>query len=442
VKLEAEQVLALAPDPSSASAGRKLAAAKSWTRLGRDPQALWGECQGSALYRVGVDLGDMAAKCSCPSRKLPCKHALGLMLLAATSPAAIAPAPERPAWLDEWLARRVASTERREARAAATAAPPDPDAQSRRAEQRVARVTKGLDALDLWLNDLVRGGLGAIESQPASYWEAQAARLVDAQAPALASRVRRLADVVGEGPHWPARLLDELGRIAMLSHAFRRIDALSAALQADVRQMIGWTLTHDEVAERGETASDRWIVAGQWTRDEERMRVQRTWLAGERSGRTALVVQFAMGGAPFAEPLIAGSAFVGELTYWPSAFPQRALVRSRASAPAAWIERLPGFDGVDDFLGSVARAVARQPWLDRTFACLRGVVPVHLGATGRMVRDAGGNALRLASVDAWPLFALSGGAPVDLAAEWDGRVLLPLAVVAGGAYHVVWKGAE
>jgi hypothetical protein len=440
VNLTAEQVLALAPDPGSASAARKLAVARPWRGLGRSDRALWGECQGSALYQVSVDLADMATKCSCPSRKFPCKHALGLLLLAAASPSALA-AGDPPEWVGDWLTRRAASAERKEARAVSAAdRVPDPAAQARRAEQRLARVTKGLEALDLWLSDLVRGGLAGVESQPAAYWEAQAARLVDAQAPALASRVRRLAHVVGGDARWPARLLDELGRIAMLTHAFRRIDALPGPLQADVKQLIGWSLTQDEVLAQGETLADEWLVAGQWTDDDERMRAQRTWLAGARTGRTALVLQFAAGAAPFAENLIPGTAFAGEIVYWPSAEPQRALVRARTGTARAWSERLPGFDRVEAFLAAVGEATARQPWLDRTVACLRGVTPVHRGKAGRVVRDALGMALGLAPVDTWSLFALSGGAPVDVVAEWDGEVLLPLAAIAEGTHHVSWKG--
>src|SRR6185503_11498972 len=68
VSLTIEQVLALAPDASAAAAGRKLATAKPWRMLGQNARALWGECQGSAVYQVRVDRNDMVAKCSCPSR--------------------------------------------------------------------------------------------------------------------------------------------------------------------------------------------------------------------------------------------------------------------------------------------------------------------------------------------------------------------------------------
>jgi hypothetical protein len=71
ILLTSEQVLALAPDASSASAGKKLGNTRIWQRLGQNSSVLWGECQGSALYQVKVDLSTLTTQCSCPSRKFP-----------------------------------------------------------------------------------------------------------------------------------------------------------------------------------------------------------------------------------------------------------------------------------------------------------------------------------------------------------------------------------
>ncbi|MFC6750247.1 SWIM zinc finger family protein [Deinococcus aquaticus] len=70
----------------------------------RPPGSLWGECQGSGQtpYLTGVDLSGPAFRCSCPSRKFPCKHALALLLLHATHTgqfgSATPPAPSRAGW--------------------------------------------------------------------------------------------------------------------------------------------------------------------------------------------------------------------------------------------------------------------------------------------------------------------------------------------------------
>jgi uncharacterized Zn finger protein len=76
-------VAGLAPDDKAVAAGRRLASSAHWQGLGRSGRALWGECKGSRRYQTRVDLSDLAARCSCPSRKLPCKHTLGLLFLAA-----------------------------------------------------------------------------------------------------------------------------------------------------------------------------------------------------------------------------------------------------------------------------------------------------------------------------------------------------------------------
>src|SRR5262249_2199666 len=152
-------------------------------------EALWGKCQGSAVYQVKIDLSNLGYNCSCPSRKFPCKHVLGLLMLTAQSPEAVT---ERttPDWVDDWLAKRRAREEKAAApRKESAAGPVDEKARQKRAEQRGANVRDGLARLDLWMKDLVRTGLAAVETQPESFWDEQAKRLVDAQAPGLASRV-------------------------------------------------------------------------------------------------------------------------------------------------------------------------------------------------------------------------------------------------------------
>ena len=49
--------------------------------------------------------------------------------------------------------------------------------------------------------------------------------------------------------------------------------------------------------------------------------------------------------------------------------------------------------------------------------------------------DADGAALPLTPGDYWLLLAISGGLPLDLAGEWDGRQLRPLGALSDGVYH-------
>jgi hypothetical protein len=430
--MTSEGVAALAPDARVAAAGRKLGAPRSWESPGRSDDALWGECRGSAVYQVRVDLSDLAVKCSCPSRKHPCKHGIGLLFLHLETPLPTAPAPD---WVTDWLARRAASARARNSDGKREEAVPDPEAREKRARKRLSRVAAGLEALDLWTEDLVREGLATAGTRPVSFWETQAKRMVDAQAPGVAARLRHLSGLPNSSPDWPGKLLDGLGRLALLSEAFRRLDALEEPLADSVKAEIGIPLSQEEVLERGENASDGWIVLGQRTEDEGRLRVRRTWLLGEDSGRYALILQFATSGTPFAESFASGTVVEGELAFYPGAYPLRAVVRSR-TGKATRAEELPGHGTLEAFLEHTSTLTASQPWLERLPAALEAVVPLLHG--GRwLVRDRDGGVLPLAGGDHWTLLSLSGGHPVHLAAEWDGETLLPLGGVAEGTYRVI-----
>ena len=453
LSLTLDQVAKLAPDASSLAAGRKLAAGRDWRAVGHDERALWGECQGSALYQVRIDLGDLTAKCSCPSRKFPCKHALGLMLKAAADAASIGTAAA-PDWVEEWLARREAAAEKREQKkTVAAAAPIDEKAQARRAEKRAARVDEGLAALDLWVADLVRNGLATIADQGPAPWHAQAARMVDAQAPGIAGRLRRIAGVPRSAPDWARRVLAELARISLLTEAYTRLETLDPPLRDDVRALIGWTLKDDEVVARGDAVDDRWLVIGQRTEDEDRLRVQRSWLLGLEHGRYALVLQFAVGTAPFAHALIPGTVIDARLRYWPAAYPSRALIEERrGTEPWQGAQRRspdssqgarrrspdssqgapPAFDSFDELLRAGAAALAAQPWMESIPCVVRALRPARADADRWLLVDTTGAALPLASRDHRRLAALSGGHPIAVAVEWDGDTLLPLAAIVDG----------
>jgi SWIM zinc finger len=430
--LTAEQVLALAPDASVGAAASRLSTRQPWHGLGRSEGALWGECQGGALYRTQVSLGDLGSACTCPSRKRPCKHALALMLLAAAGEVPEAPEPD---WVNAWRSKHVHATERRSARAAARAARMiDPEAQARRRERRQQSIAAGLDGLEAWLDDLVRQGIARLGGESTAPWEAQARRLIDAQAPGLASRVRRMAWLPGAHPAWTEELLDRLGALALLVHAYRRKGELDPALERDVEQLVGHPLEQAEVVAHGDIAEDRWHVLGQVLDEDERMRMQRAWLRGERTGRTAVVLQFAAGSARFAESLAPGTAFAGALAFWPGALPRRALVHRRG--PAQPIAAVHGASPIAGFLSDHAAALARMPWLESDLAALAQVVPVARDSEdGFRVADAAGSALPLGGRDHRLLFAVSGGHPIDVVGEWDGYRLRPLSAIADGRFH-------
>jgi hypothetical protein len=429
VTLDANQILALAPDPASAKAGSQLAVPRNWSNLGRSEAALWGECQGSGKtpYRTQIDLGGPAFKCTCPSRKFPCKHGLGLYLLRTAEPALFDPADE-PAWVRDWLQGRQVRQEKKAATEASPEAAAAAAAQARkREEKREDKVSAGLLELQTWLHDLAREGLASVRSRGQGFWDAIAARMADAQAAPLARRLRRAGGMLYQSGLRNAESLvaHELASLYLLTQAWQRIDQLAPPLQADVRALLGWTMNQDEVL-RQPAVTDIWRVLAQTTFDDDRLRVRATWLHGAASARWALHLQYAVGTQGFELQLAPGTEFDGDLCFYPSAWPLRAQIRRQDDVRP--LSAIAGPSDLDALLDTHATALAAQPFLERHPVLLGGLVPDS--ADHGIVRDAQGRRIALHPAFRHPLhlLALSGGHPMTVCGEWDGRTLLPLSV--------------
>lgn len=431
VALSVSDVQAIAPDPAAAVAARKIAKPRAWKTLGQSERALWGEYQGSASYQTRVSRPELAFKCSCPSRKIPCKHALALLFLAAEAESAISATDigAEPDWVSDWLAKR--DSTRRRAESPPRDSPQHVEARAKRASKRHGNVLAGVEQLEVWMADLVRHGLGRLPSEGAEVWDAQSRRLVDAQAPGLAGRVRRIGARVGVGENWTERVLEDLGRLSLLTHAYRRLDALPTPLQYDVRRAVGFTLDRDDVLAQGEHVEDEWVVACVTVLDDERLRMRRTWLVGRATARSALMLDVAAGSTPFQHTFVPASSFRGTLAFWPSARPERALLVDRSSAPVQG-QAPPHARSIQAALDDYADGLAKDPWIERTLFILADVAVSRSSAPGWYAVEADGTALRLRGTGHEVLYALSGGLPLCLAGEWNGFVLDPLTAYVGG----------
>ncbi|GAA2106913.1 SWIM zinc finger family protein [Actinomadura alba] len=417
-----DQVLGLAPDAPSVKASGTLARPARWSGTGCDEDAVWGTCQGSgkSAYRASVDLSEPAFRCSCPSRKFPCKHALALLLLWSDGPV---PEGAPPGWVTEWLTERRARAGRRVASdTAADGARPAGTRDPKTAERREQRVADGVAELDQWLRDQVAHGLAHAERAPYHLWDDVARRLVDAQAGALAGQVRRLASIPRRGADWPQRLLAEYALLRLLTTAFRRRAELPGPLAATVRARIGFTLTHEEVL-AGERVRDLWYVAGSSDAEQDRLITRRVLLRGRDTGRSALVLSFAAPGRALDASLVVGDTVDAELAFYPGAQPLRAIVAARHAPPG---RRAPRGTTVEELLREHAAALSRDPWLDRWPAVLAGLRLGRAGDDGWHVIDPAGHALPLRTTDPWRLLAVSGGRPLTVAGEWSARGLVPL----------------
>ncbi|HET8916123.1 MAG TPA: SWIM zinc finger family protein, partial [Propionibacteriaceae bacterium] len=413
------RVVSLAPDRASIVAATALAGTRTWLDLGTDSRGLWGSCSGERgqLYQTVVDVGSPPAyMCSCPSRKVPCKHALALLLQWSDGLVSIGkPPPFAAGWLDERALPKMQSEP------ASTSRQPgelvDPAAAAKRAAARAERVAAGLDELDQWLCDQIRGGIAGLERAGYAHFDTMAARMVDAQAPGIAGMLRAIpAEFASIG--WPSRVLEQLGALHLLVQAHRRLDELPADLAATVRARIGYSVSKSEVLALSGIV-DHWFAVGMVDTAEYRLDTRRVWLFGAASGRWAVIMSFAPPGGPLDDTVLAGYVLQARLHFYPGSGQFRALVGEQTSATAG--RTMPPAESFAEVRARFARLVAADPWAARMPAVVNAV-PVPSAASWRL-RAPAGECCEIIDLpeEPWPLLARSGGEPLEIFGEWTHR---------------------
>lgn len=431
----------MAPKPSSVAAAQPLAVPARWTSTGYDSRAVWGRCVGTSAepYECAVDHVDVAFRCSCPSRIIPCKHSLALLLLWARGQVGEGSPPSVAA---AWIAKRLATAEApavvaSAARPAGEAAaetdgaavgmpplPPLPPLEPNKTrDDRIARMSAGLADLDRWLDDRVRTGLA--DPSLASYktWDGLAARLIDAQVGGLANRVRRLAGLVGAHADWHSRVLAELGVLHLLATSGRHLGALPPRLADSVAATIGWQVRQADVL-AGVPETDHWVVMGRSDTREDRIEVRRIWLRGVSSGEWAMVLSFAAFQQSLDTSFVVGTQVHADLFRYPGSVALRVLMGPRHNEP----QPAPGIatSSIAEACNQIGRALAAEPWLERYPVCVLAA-PARSG--GRwLLTDSTGSLPLADGVMVATLLACSAGNPANVMAEWTAAGLVPLTV--------------
>lgn len=320
--LTTDQVTQLAPDAASVKAAKGLGASK-WVLLAQNDHAIWGHCQGSGKnpYQTAIDLSsDPAYKCSCPSRKFPCKHALALLFLFSEQTDKFT-AQTPPDWVNTWLEKRLQSQTTKAAKAE-NAAPIDPAAQQKRLAARLKKASEGLNDLQLWLNDLLRNGLVQLRGDQQTRFNNMAKRMIDAQLPTIAGQLQKLAYLP---PNQAAEMLFGLSKLHLLSQSFQHIDTLDEHWQAEIYSRLGFPIAKESVLARA-AVMDTWFNIGHTTLEIDRGEAHYYWLYGANSQQFAFILDFVIRGAPAqTAPVLMGAQYAGELCFYDGVAQQRAL---------------------------------------------------------------------------------------------------------------------
>lgn len=309
------------------------------------------------------------------------------------------------------------------------------DQQAGRATGREAKVRDGMQALAQWLRDLVRGGIGAETVRRPETWQAISRRLWDAQAQGVARQLTAIGSMLQRESEWSPRLLEALGRLHLLVESYARLDELPPDQQADLRTAIGFTEKQADLLQQNGT-HDLWLALGRRTElNEERLLVQRTWLLGLQTGKMALLLDYAHPagfGKPLDRSFPPATWLQTACVYYPSAYPLRALAKNRMSVAASPTDLPYAHQTLRAALAAYADALSANPWLERFPMLVANLVPFYENGALALA-DSNGEALSISALEPTSLarlLAMSGGAPLTVFGEYDGRTFLPLSAFA------------
>lgn len=421
-----------------------------WEEWGQTDSLLWGVYRGSGTYQVKVDLQRTGYHCNCPSRKLPCKHVQALMFLPneahqANLFASTSNPSDPPEWAKQWYVKRRESASQQTQTESTNG-----DGQSglrkgatkrlsssakKRSDERHQRVLAGLARLEEWLRDTVRQGLVHLEPQAIKVCEAESRRLVDAQAGGLVRMIQAIADDVHSGPGWHQRAIERMGRLLLICRAYRLHGDQDSDIGEDLRQLVGWTV-RPEYWRAAPTVNDVWSVLGQTVETQDRLRAERSWLAGRTTGRVALLLQFAFGNQSFPFEVKPGSDLMAQIQYYPGRAQQRVKIHSFEDGTGSIQARPIGYSDWNEFLAQRALDLGRFPWLEHSAGCIQQVRLAPQSTPWRVV-DRHQQSLPIAGGANWNLLAICGPEPIDLAIEFDGQLAKPLGIWDGHRYLVI-----
>jgi hypothetical protein len=120
--------------------------------------------------------------------------------------------------------------------------------------------------------------------------------------------------------------------------------------------------------------------------------------------------------------------FEGDLVFYPSQFPLRALVKNRSESPAL-LSRLSCFSNVEEAMGYCSEAWALNPWQEQIPLAVADCQFVADGEQWILV-DSNHAVLPLARTpNVWQIQAGLGGHPGCFFGEWDGTGFVLLSML-------------
>lgn len=322
-----EQVQDLAPDAASVKAAQKVYGKVNWEVFKSD-RAAWSSIKGSGSkpYLVRIDLEDTAFKCSCPSRKFPCKHGLSLAFyLARNSMDSIDVATE-PIWVEEWI-------DKRRNKATKAAAKPkkivSPEKIKEKSTNKWKDAVVNIQHLELWLQDFVSNGLIDLSAKSNVYFDNLIRRMVDFKMPGINTFLRAIKNINFAEKGWEQKVLRQIHLLHLLVTSVKNHEQLAPDYKKELELLLGWNVKKDDLLLNPQTeiVDDVWMTLNVIRKEEDGLTSRKTYLYGVTTNRFVYILDFSFRGAGFSETYVKGQQLQAKLALYPGVHKNRAILK-------------------------------------------------------------------------------------------------------------------
>ena len=406
-----EQILGLAPDTFTIRAARGLANPEKWEMLGRNEQGAWGQLPNvrkKPPTQVMLLFEDMSLWCTCQATKAPCNHGLALMLMLATQSDIVEP-DSPPNWFIAKQTRHQQQSQRK--------SKPEP--------HNLELLRSGMNALELWLKDMIRNGLADLPDRPQKYWSDMADRMIDAEAPLIAHKLKSLAKVPVKQKNWPEQYLQELGKLYLFAQGFKHWDQQQPETQADLKTAVGWLPTTPSK----QHITDDWLVLGHGQEIFGRLRRKLIWLWGINTNRAITLMQPINPGEQTVYHYPTGLVLQGAIQLANGNWPTYGLSTAPLKIKKCKQKNPFGYASIRDAFQVYTNAKAVVPWLNAFPMLINRVKPLRIEGGWHFIDETG---TILPFVDTvlygWHLEAFSNGRFLPIFGIWNGTAFTPISV--------------
>jgi len=297
--------------------------------------------------------------------------------------------------------------------------------------ERQKLMRSGAEDLEQWIFDLIRQGLAVLDGE-STLWNDISARMVDAKMGGIAHKLRYLEQVKTDD--WPEEILEEFGRLYLLTQGFKNFDKIPESLQTQLQLVGGLTVRKKDLIEE-DGVLDEWMVLGNWQGvNVDQAAYRKIWMQGKDTQLMALLVEYDYRGGGFEGVFKVGEPVKAEMVYYPGVDALRVAIKHRYP-PENYSKQVVTYENIEAMLVAYAEALSQNPWLSVFPCALEDVIPLYHESKFFLI-DKNKNKIDLETKDeaGWSLLSMSGGKPVVVFGEWKGDRLFPLSVFAEGQF--------